>query len=43
MVSNVLGLSAQELREKLAQFREIYADDPEYQEARSPFPSPWPM
>jgi hypothetical protein len=43
MVSSVVGLSTQQLRETLAGFPAKYADDPEYQEARSPFPADWPM
>lgn len=43
MVSNVLNMTAQELAEKLLQFREQYAEDPEYQELRSIFPEEWPM
>ena len=43
MVSSVVGMSTEQLRQTLASFPEKYADDAEYQEARSPFPSDWPM
>jgi hypothetical protein len=43
MVSNVLNMTSQELVDKLAQFREQYAADPEYQELRAIFPEEWPM
>jgi hypothetical protein len=43
MVSSVLHLTSAELVAKLAQFRETYADDPEYQELRKQFPAEWPM
>jgi hypothetical protein len=43
MVSNVLHISSAELVAKLAQFSETYAEDPEYQELRKPFPADWPM
>ena len=43
MVSSVVGLSAKQLRETLADFKVRYADDPEYQEVRSPFPAEWPI
>ncbi|MDX6276607.1 MAG: hypothetical protein QOF51_846 [Chloroflexota bacterium] len=43
MVSNVLDMTAQELVETLARFREQYADDPEYQEARAELPADWPL
>ena len=43
MVSNVLKMSSQELANLLIQFREKYADDPEYLELRSVFPADWPM
>ena len=43
MVSNVLDMTSQELAEKLLEFREKYADDPEYQQLRAIFPEEWPM
>ena len=43
MVSNVLNMTSQELAEKLLQFRDQYAGDPEYQELRAIFPEEWPM
>ena len=43
MVSNVLHLTPQELVQKLDEFRREYADDPEYQEMRKPFPDDWPL
>ena len=39
MVSNVLNMSAQDLAALLAEFRDKYADDPEYQGLRSIFPA----
>ena len=43
MVSNVLHLTPEQLVETLDRFRREYADDPEYQELRKPFPEDWPM
>ncbi len=43
MVSSVLHMSSAELAAKLAQFRDLYADDPEYRELRQEFPTEWPM
>ena len=43
MVSNVLHMTSEQLVETLARFSLEYADDPEYQELRSPFPEDWPM
>ena len=43
MVSSVLHMSSGELVEKLAHFREAYADDSEYQELLKHFPTEWPM
>jgi len=43
MVSSVLGMSAQELANMLADFHQRFAEDPEYQELRSRFPEDWPM
>jgi len=43
MVSSVLHMTAEQLAATLAQFRETYADDPEYQDLRQLFPPDWPM
>ena len=43
MVSNVLHLTPEQLVAALDRFRRDYADDPEYQELRNPFPADWPM
>jgi hypothetical protein len=43
MVSNVLNMTPEALAEKLLEFRDRYAEDPEYQELRSIFPAEWPM
>jgi hypothetical protein len=43
MVSNVLHIPRQELVDKLLRFRTEYADDPDYQAMREPFPAEWPM
>ena len=43
MVSNVLKTTPQQLVETLDRFQREYAEDPEYQELRSPFPADWPM
>lgn len=43
MVSNVLKMSADDLVNLLKDFSARYADDPEYQELRGPFPADWPM
>ena len=43
MVSSVLHLTSAQLVVKLEQFRDIYADDAEYQELRKQFPTDWPV
>ena len=43
MVSNVLGMSAEELMEVLLRIRRDHGDDPEYREARSHLPAEWPI
>ncbi len=43
MVSNVLNMSPEQLEAKLAEFRERYADDPEWKEIRAIFPEDWPF
>jgi len=43
MVSNVLGIPAEELVNRLKDFSVRYADDAEYQELRKLFPADWPM
>jgi hypothetical protein len=43
MVSSVLGMSAEELLEKLQELREQYAGDPEYAALRSQLPAEWPI
>jgi hypothetical protein len=43
MVSNVLGMTSADLETKLAEFREQYKDDPEWQEIRAGFPEDWPF
>ena len=43
MVSNVLGMDQEKLIELLKTFKERYADDPEYREARAVLPKSWPF
>ena len=43
MVSNVLRLSEDELVQTLERIPRAYADDPEYQAARSELPEDWPI
>lgn len=43
MVSNVLKMSADDLVRALKDFSTRYADDAEYRELRSLFPTDWPM
>ncbi len=43
MVSNVLGMTSEELEAKLAEFREQCKDDPEWQQIRAIFPEDWPF
>ena len=43
MVSNTLGVSAQELLASLQRMRDECRDDREYQELRAQLPSDWPI
>lgn len=43
MVSNVLKLSPAEIVAALERMGQEYADDPEYQAARSELPADWPF
>ena len=43
MVSNVLGMSPQELNERLQAIRAQHADDPDYQRLRAALPDDWPV
>jgi hypothetical protein len=43
MVSSALGISLEELVEKLEQFRKEYADDPDYQKLRADLPADFPL
>jgi hypothetical protein len=43
MVSSVLGMSVEELVQRLEQIGEEYADDPDYRELRSALPDEFPF
>ncbi|HLG69523.1 MAG TPA: hypothetical protein VK009_03760 [Chloroflexota bacterium] len=43
MVSNVLGLTAEELLAQLRALRDSHGADPEYQELRTDLPAEWPI
>jgi hypothetical protein len=43
MVSNVLGISAEELLEELRRLRASHAADPDYQKLRADLPADWPV
>jgi hypothetical protein len=43
MVSNVLGMTAEELLETLRRFAEQYADDSDYLALRGQLPAEWPI
>jgi hypothetical protein len=43
MVSNVLRLTEEELVQALDRIGREYADDPEYQTARTELPADWPF
>lgn len=43
MVSNVLGVTPEELVAQLKALRASYASDPEYQRLRSDLPASWPV
>ncbi len=43
MVSNVLGVSAEELVQELQQLRASHMGDPEYQKLRADLPADWPV